>query len=195
MNPLRVLAALALFTLLAACADPAPFEIVLENMDEETRFVRSSGGEPMIVLQERNGDEWSGVWTNIAWMCSRRCGAPGGQVVCAMLAAELSRAYALLPGESATVYRDEALVEPWKARCPIRRFETWLIKSGRLLDADTTRIREECEQEVLDARERFRAEAKAHPREIFDHIFASLSPELEEQRMQYIRRLDRKGVE
>jgi hypothetical protein len=107
MNPLRVLAALALFTLLAACADPAPFEIVLENMDEETRFVRSSGGEPMIVLQERNGDEWSGVWTNIAWMCSRRCGAPGGQVVCAMLAAELSRAYALLPGESATVYRDE----------------------------------------------------------------------------------------
>ena len=97
--------------------------------------------------------------------------------------------------DDTTVYRDEALVEPWKARCPIRRFETWLIKSGRLLDAETTRIREECEQEVLDARERFRAEAKAHPREIFDHIFASLSPELEEQRMQYIRRLDRKGVE
>jgi TPP-dependent pyruvate/acetoin dehydrogenase alpha subunit len=97
--------------------------------------------------------------------------------------------------DDTSVYRDETVVEPWKARCPIRRFENWLIASGRLQESDTTRIREECEQEVLAARERFRAEAKAYPRAIFDHIFASLSPELEEQRMQYLRRLDRKGVE
>ncbi|MDP6479227.1 MAG: thiamine pyrophosphate-dependent enzyme [Phycisphaerales bacterium] len=94
-----------------------------------------------------------------------------------------------------TVYRDESIVEPWRARCPIRRFETWLIRSGRLQASDADRIREACEQEVLDARERFRSTAKARPRAIFDHIFESLSPELEQQRMQYLQRLDRKGVQ
>jgi pyruvate dehydrogenase E1 component alpha subunit len=96
--------------------------------------------------------------------------------------------------DDTTVYRDEALVEPWKARCPIRRFETWLTRTGRLTEAATTGIREACEQEVLDAREQFRNNATARPRAIFDHIFESLSPELEEQRMRYLRRLDRKGV-
>ena len=97
--------------------------------------------------------------------------------------------------DDTTVYRDESLVEPWQARCPIRRFETWLITSGRLDESDTSRIREACEQEVLAAREQFRSNATARPRAIFDHIFESLSPELEEQRMRYLRRLDRKGVE
>jgi TPP-dependent pyruvate/acetoin dehydrogenase alpha subunit len=97
--------------------------------------------------------------------------------------------------DDTTVYRDESLVEPWQARCPIRRFETWLIGSGRLDEPDTSRIREACEQEVLAAREQFRSNATARPRAIFDHIFESLSPELEEQRMRYLRRLDRKGVE
>lgn len=94
-----------------------------------------------------------------------------------------------------TVYRDASEVEPWKARCPIRRFETWLTRSGRLQTSDADRIRDACEQEVLDARERFRRTATAQPRAIFDHIFESLSPELEAQRMQYLRRLDRKGVQ
>ena len=94
-----------------------------------------------------------------------------------------------------TVYRDESVVEPWKARCPIRRFETWLSKTGRLRDSDISRVREECEQEVREAREQFRRNAKSKPHAIFDHIFESLSPELEQQRMQYLQRLDRKGVE
>jgi hypothetical protein len=112
MNTPRVLLAVLLSSLFVACADPVPYEIVIENIDEETRYLRSSQEQPMIILQERVGGEWTGVWTSIQWMCSRRCGAPGGQVVCAMGAAELSRAYVLLPGESATVLRDgEAWVE------------------------------------------------------------------------------------
>jgi TPP-dependent pyruvate/acetoin dehydrogenase alpha subunit len=93
-----------------------------------------------------------------------------------------------------TVYRDEALVDPWKERCPIRRFETWLQRTGRLGSDETEAIRAACEQEVLDAREKFRAHAKAKPREIFDYLYASNPPELEAQRMAYLRRLDRKGV-
>jgi TPP-dependent pyruvate/acetoin dehydrogenase alpha subunit len=94
-----------------------------------------------------------------------------------------------------TVYRDECLVEPWHARCPIHRFESWLVRTGRLSTEDCERIRGECDQEVLDARERFRATASAKPREIFDHLYDALTPELESQRLDYLRRLDRKGVE
>jgi len=94
-----------------------------------------------------------------------------------------------------TVYRDESLVEPWKARCPIARFEKWLVRTGVLEAGDGDRIRAECEQEVLDAREVFRATATAKPRAIFDHLYESMPPELEEQRMRYLRKLDRKGVE
>ena len=106
MDHRAALAALALVTLLTACADPAPFEVVVENIDEETRYMRSAGGEPMIILQELVDGEWAGVWTSRSWMCSRECGAPGGPVACAMVAAEMSRAYALLAGDSATVLRD-----------------------------------------------------------------------------------------
>ena len=60
----------------------------------------------MIVLEEQVDGEWAGVWTSIEWMCSRRCGAPAGQVACALGAAELSRAWALLAGDSVTVARD-----------------------------------------------------------------------------------------
>ncbi len=94
-----------------------------------------------------------------------------------------------------TVYRDEALVEPWKDRCPIRRFESWLVRTGRLDPTDGERIRQECEQEVLEARSRFRETAQARPREAFDYLYADIPPELETQRMAYLRRLDRKGVE
>ena len=94
-----------------------------------------------------------------------------------------------------TVYRDEELVEPWRARCPIRRLETWLCKRGLMSETQAKELRDTCEEEVLEAREKFRVEAKARPREIFDHLYASLPPELEKQRMEYLRRLDRKGVE
>ena len=106
MHHLRSLLAVLLFALVAACADPVPFEIMIENVDTETRYMRSASGQPMIILSEDVAGEWTGVWTSIQWMCSRRCGSPGGQIACAQGAAELSRAWALLPGEATTVTRD-----------------------------------------------------------------------------------------
>lgn len=93
------------------------------------------------------------------------------------------------------VYRKEEQVKQWEAKCPIARFEKYLKQKNVLNDADLKRISEECEKEVLDARESFRARAKVKPREVFDFIFASLPPELEEQQREYFARLDRKGIE
>ena len=94
-----------------------------------------------------------------------------------------------------TVYRDEALVKPWELRCPIRRFELYLKSKGLLDDAAIEQIAAECDAEVLDARQRFRDSAVAKPREIFDHIYGELPPELEVQKQAYLKRLDDRGVD
>ena len=92
------------------------------------------------------------------------------------------------------VYRDDAEVEPWEERCPIRRLEIHLQRRS-LLDAQSAdTVREECDAEVLEARDRFRAMPPADPREIFDHLYGSIPPELQAQRDEYFRRLNEKGV-
>jgi pyruvate dehydrogenase E1 component alpha subunit len=93
------------------------------------------------------------------------------------------------------VYRDDAEAETWKTKCPIRRFETYLAGKGLLDDADIERIAGECEQEVTAARDRFREQAKANPREVFDFVSADMPAELREQQREYFEKLDRHGVE
>ncbi len=93
------------------------------------------------------------------------------------------------------VYRDDAEVDEWTKRDPIMRFEKYLKDKDVLDDSTIERIAQECEQEVLDARESFRKRANANPREVFDFIYEKLPPELESQRQEYLAKLERKGVE
>jgi hypothetical protein len=53
---------------------------------------------------------------------------------------------------------------------------------------------QECEDEVIRGRDRFRELAKADPHEIFDHMYHELPAELESQKREYLERLKRKGV-
>ena len=93
-----------------------------------------------------------------------------------------------------TVYRDDADSEQWEARCPLQRFESYLRDRGLLSESDAASVRESCDAEVLEARERFRSLAKADPRTIFDHLFESMPRELDAQREEYLKRLARRGV-
>jgi len=93
------------------------------------------------------------------------------------------------------VYRSDEEVEQWKAKDPITRFEKHLAGRDLLDEAAIERIAGECEQEVLAARERFREQAVANPGEIFDYMYDTLPPSLEQQKRDYLARLARKGVE
>ncbi|MHC4447705.1 MAG: thiamine pyrophosphate-dependent enzyme [Planctomycetota bacterium] len=93
------------------------------------------------------------------------------------------------------VYRDDDEVERWRPKCPIARFEKYLIGKDVLDEAAIERIGTDCEQEILDARERFRARAKARPREVFNFMYEKLPPELERQKREYFDKLDRKGID
>ncbi|MBT8485564.1 MAG: thiamine pyrophosphate-dependent dehydrogenase E1 component subunit alpha [Phycisphaerales bacterium] len=93
------------------------------------------------------------------------------------------------------VYRTDDEVEAWEDRCPLRRFGIYLLGRNVTDQAGLERIQQECEAEVLAARDRFRSRAHAKPREAFDFVFADMPDELARQRQAYLEKLDRKGVE
>jgi pyruvate dehydrogenase E1 component alpha subunit len=91
-----------------------------------------------------------------------------------------------------TVYRSDEEVEKWKPRDPLLRFERYLTGKS-LLDPETIRrVEAACEQEVLEARERFRGRAKPDAREVFDFMYEKLPAWLEAQKREYLEKLDRK---
>lgn len=92
------------------------------------------------------------------------------------------------------VYRDESEVEPWHCRCPIKRFETYLKNKQLLTEESIKELLESCEQEVIEARDKFYSMPAADPCEIFDYLYESIPDELKDQREEYLRRLRNKGV-
>ncbi|MHC4711109.1 MAG: thiamine pyrophosphate-dependent enzyme, partial [Planctomycetota bacterium] len=94
-----------------------------------------------------------------------------------------------------TVYRSDEEVERWKPKDPLLRFESYLTDKGLLDAGRIDRVGAECEQEVLDARERFRTRRRPNAREVFDYMFEKLPPWLEAQKREYFEKLDRKEVE
>jgi len=93
-----------------------------------------------------------------------------------------------------TVYRDENEVQIWKSRCPITRFEVYLTNKGILNSDRVTEVKESCERDVIKARDTFYAMEPADPSVIFDYLYEVLPPELQEQRREYLNRLQQKGV-
>lgn len=93
------------------------------------------------------------------------------------------------------VYRRDEEVAAWEPKCPILRFERYLLAKGVIDRPGLDAVAAECEKEVNEARERFFARAVPKPREVFDYVYQDMPGELEEQRREYLRRLDRKGVD
>jgi pyruvate dehydrogenase E1 component alpha subunit len=93
------------------------------------------------------------------------------------------------------VYRSDDEVKAWEAKCPIVRFERYLAAKGLIDDEAIRRIAGECEAEVQQARERFEAQARPKPREVFDFVYRRMPEELEQQKREYLAKLDRRGVE
>ena len=92
------------------------------------------------------------------------------------------------------VYREQSKVHAWESKCPIARFEKYLVDRSTLKAADCERIAKECEEEVLAAREKFRSRAIPNPREVFDFVYEKMTPELRRQQAEYFAKLDRKGI-
>lgn len=81
-----------------------------------------------------------------------------------------------------TRYRDRSDVEKWESRDPLRRLEAHLRRVGLLTEDLRNSIVEEAETMAADLREAMNTEATPDPLELFDHVFETPTPRLQEQR-------------
>jgi 2-oxoisovalerate dehydrogenase E1 component alpha subunit len=86
--------------------------------------------------------------------------------------------------DDATRYRDEAEVTGWLARDPIARLEAYLRGEGLLDDDAVAQVAAEAEAVAADVRTRMNADVEVDPLSLFDHVYATPTPQLLEQRAQ-----------
>ncbi len=80
-----------------------------------------------------------------------------------------------------TVYRDEGEVETWKRKDPIPRLERYLRAEGVLDDERVAEIEAEVKTQVADAIDEAESVPRPGPRDLFEHAYAELPPELRAQ--------------
>jgi pyruvate dehydrogenase E1 component alpha subunit len=84
--------------------------------------------------------------------------------------------------DDATRYRASEEVSAWLARDPISRLEAYL-RAGDLLDDETAaRVSAEAERLAEDVRQRMNADVEPDPAELFEHVYAQMTPALDRQR-------------
>lgn len=84
--------------------------------------------------------------------------------------------------DDATRYRDAAEVESWKVKDPIARFQRFLFKRDLLTEQENDQLLAAVEDEINRAVAEAEAMPAPTPDVFFDHMAASLSPRVQEQR-------------
>ncbi|MFF2344714.1 pyruvate dehydrogenase (acetyl-transferring) E1 component subunit alpha [Pseudarthrobacter sp. NPDC058119] len=80
-----------------------------------------------------------------------------------------------------TRYRESAEVAEWRAKDPVNRMRTYLTDRGLLDDSAGERIREHAEAVAAQLREGLGEDVPVDPQELFRHVFAVQTPQLQEQ--------------
>ncbi|WEV26486.1 pyruvate dehydrogenase (acetyl-transferring) E1 component subunit alpha [Streptomyces sp. 71268] len=92
--------------------------------------------------------------------------------------------------DDATRYRTDAEVEAWRAHDPIDLLERELRSRGLLTDDVTTEARDAAERMAARLRERMNADAALDPMDMFAHVYAEKTSQLQEQAAQLRAELD-----
>jgi 2-oxoisovalerate dehydrogenase E1 component alpha subunit len=86
--------------------------------------------------------------------------------------------------DDASRYRDDEEADGWLVRDPITRLDAYLRGAGALDDAALELIRGEAEAAATDLRNQMHAEPTVDPLSLFEHVFATPTRQLAEQREQ-----------
>ncbi len=84
--------------------------------------------------------------------------------------------------DDATRYRDPDEVADWTRRDPIARLEAWLRQEGLIDDAFVASVAAEAEAFAADLRTRLSVDIPVDPMSLFDHVFATPTPQLLDER-------------
>jgi pyruvate dehydrogenase E1 component alpha subunit len=86
-------------------------------------------------------------------------------------------------------YRDDEEVREWLQRDPVVRLETYLRDIGALDDDAVSSARARADAEAARLRDSLNADRELDPLELFDHVYATPTPQLLEQRAQLAREI------
>ena len=93
--------------------------------------------------------------------------------------------------DDATRYREDAEVQEWLARDPVKRMRTYLTDRGLLTDELQSRYEAEAEEVAAALREGMNRETTPDPQELFAHVYTVPTPQLAEQSAQLAEELSR----
>ncbi|TYK46867.1 pyruvate dehydrogenase (acetyl-transferring) E1 component subunit alpha [Actinomadura decatromicini] len=84
--------------------------------------------------------------------------------------------------DDATRYRADSEPEEWRRRDPIARLEAYLRRRGHLTDEDVAAAAAEAEDLAARTRAALNADPHPAPLELFEHVYGTPTPQLDEQR-------------
>jgi 2-oxoisovalerate dehydrogenase E1 component alpha subunit len=87
-------------------------------------------------------------------------------------------------------YRIASEVEAWQAKDPIKRLRSYLERASIADDAFFGSVEDDAAREAAVLRERVLAMPDPQPLEMFDHVYPTGSPEIDEQRQSFARYLE-----
>jgi pyruvate dehydrogenase E1 component alpha subunit len=90
-------------------------------------------------------------------------------------------------------YRPAKELEEWQGRDPLPRYRTFLMERQLLGEKDDERLREETRAEVQTAVDVTLAKTPQQPLELFERVYETLTPQLQQQQQQLRQELE-KGV-
>jgi 2-oxoisovalerate dehydrogenase E1 component alpha subunit len=96
--------------------------------------------------------------------------------------------------DDATRYRRDDEVAAWVERDPITRLEAHLRERALLTDARRAEIGEQAERMAAHLRDGLNRDVEPDPAMLFDHVYASPTPQLTEQAALIADELDREGA-
>ena len=78
-------------------------------------------------------------------------------------------------------YREDAEVAEWKAKDPVIRIQSYLDDAGLLTEQAIAEITEKAEAVAKTLRDGMNQDADTDPRELFEHVYSSKTPQMAEQ--------------
>ncbi len=92
-----------------------------------------------------------------------------------------------------TRYRDEKLYQAWLKRDPIKRLRTYL-ESKKLWDEKKEKVlQEELKAKLAEAVEKAEAQPLSDPMDLFEDVYAELTPQLKKQKAELLHEVELRG--
>jgi pyruvate dehydrogenase E1 component alpha subunit len=108
-----------------------------------------------------------------------------------LVEAQTYRIQAHTNADDATRYREDAEVQEWLAKDPVKRMRTYLTGRGLLADELQARFEQEAEQVAAELRDGLNQDVTGDPQDLFAHVYTVPTPQLAEQSAQLSEELAR----